>query len=353
MFLVFAVITTLVFAVLPAASASPTLTNPIKDISINEDLPAYNKLNLNNHFSNGETELSFSFISSDNKIHIKINDDRSVDFSTPKDWFGAEEITFIASDGVQEVSDSLTVSVEPVNDAPLIISPLPNTVSFDEDHVFLGAINLYEHFQDIDSILTLSYSSENIIVKINEDGSVDLSAPMNWYGSENVVFYASDGELEISDSVLVTVNPVNDQPIRIMDLKSISLNEKSHSSTVELGKMFSDYEDNILSFQVSGNSHIKYKIDQQNGQLRIQAPEGWRGKELLTVTASDSQGASQSTQFVVISTRNSDLSSGPIFYFTGLILALALAGVRLQVAGRRRQIKSPVKLESYRHFKGR
>jgi hypothetical protein len=343
---------TILLAVLPSANASPTLIDPIDDITFDEDMPALNELNLNNHFSNGESELTFSYVSFDNKIDVRIKEDQSVDFSSPNNWYGAEEITFIASHGIQKVSDTILVTIEPVNDAPLLLSPLKDPESFDEDHMLLGALNLYQHFQDIDSELTFSYSSDNIIVKINNDGTVDLSAPLNWWGTEEVVFFASDGELDVSDSILVTVKSVNDVPKNVVNLKAISLSEKSQSNTLELDLLFTDVEDDILSFQISGNSQIKAEIDPENSQLRLQAPEDWSGKELITITASDSQGASQSTQFVVISSKSSNYSSGPIFYFAGLVLAIGIAGVRLQAAGRKRHFKSPVKLESYRHFKG-
>jgi hypothetical protein len=345
------VIASLVLAVLPSASASLTVKEPIEDITIDEDVAAEDKLNLDDHFSNGEGEVSFSYLSSDNKIDISINEDKSVDFSTPKDWFGAEEITFIATEGEQKVSDTIWVSIEPVNDAPELILPLSDPAAFEEDTEVNSVFNLNDHFLDIDSILTYSYSSENVIATISDNGDVGFEAPSNWYGSEEVEFTASDGELDISDTVLVTVNPVNDNPKLDVNLQSISLGRDSRTNTLELSKLFSDVEDEQLTFKVTGSSKIKFEIIEETAQLKLEAPEDWNGKELLTVTATDSQGASQSLQFVVVTTKGTDYSSGPIFYLTGLVLAIGIAGVRLQVAGRRRSIKSPVKLESYRHFK--
>lgn len=349
--LAFMVIISLVFAVLPSASASLTVKEPIEDITIDEDIAIEDKLNLDNHFSNGDGEISYSYSSSDNKIDIRINEDKSVDFSTPKDWFGAEEITFIATEGEQKVSDTVWVSIEPVNDAPELISPLLDPEAFLEDSKVQAVFNLNEHFLDIDSILSYSHSAENIIVTISNDGDVGFEAPLNWFGSEEVEFTASDGEHDISDTVLVTVNPVNDDPVLDVNLESISLNGDSRTNTLELTKLFSDVEDEELTFQVTGSSKIKIEIIKETGQLKLEAPEDWNGKELITVTATDSQGASQSLQFVVVTTKGTDYSQGPIFYLTGLVLAIGIAGVRLQVAGRKRVIKSPVKLESYRHFK--
>jgi hypothetical protein len=245
------VIISLVFAVLPAASASLTVEEPIEDITIDEDVTAENRLNLDNHFSDGEGQITFSYSSSDNKIDVRINEDKSVDFSTPKDWFGAEEITFIATEGEQKVCDTIVVSIEPVNDAPELNSPLLDPAPFDEDTEVQAVFNLYNHFLDIDSILSYSYSAENIIVTIEDDGEVGFNAPLNWFGSEEVEFTASDGEFDISDTVLVTVNPVNDIPKSEVNLESISLNEDTRTNTLELSKLFSDVEDEALTFQVT------------------------------------------------------------------------------------------------------
>jgi hypothetical protein len=346
------VIISLVFAVLPSASASLTLKEPIEDITIDEDVTVENALNLDDHFSNGEGQISFSYLSSDNKIDVRINEDKSVDISTPRDWFGAEEITFIATEGEQKVCDTIVVSIEPVNDAPELFSPLLDPAPFDEDTEVQAVFNLNDHFLDIDSILSYSHSAENIIVTVGDGGEVGFNAPLNWFGSEEVEFTASDGEMEISDIIMVTVNPVNDVPKSEVNLESISLDRDSRTNTVELSQLFSDVEDEALTFQVTGPSQINIEIVEETGQLKLEAPEDWNGKELLTVTASDSQGASQSVQFVVVTSKGSDHSSGPIFYLTGLVLAIGIAGVRLQVAGKKRIIRSPVKLESYRHFKG-
>jgi hypothetical protein len=334
-----------------SASANVALTDPIEDITINEDEIALNQLNLHDHFSDGQGVLSFSAISSDNKIDIKIIEDGSVDILPPSDWFGAEEITFIASDGDQKVSDTIFVTVEPVNDEPEQIAPLPESVSFLEDTEVISAFNLNNHFLDIDSQLAFSYSSENILVKINENGDVSFSAPSNWFGSENVEIIVSDGEVTVSDTILVSVSPQNDKPECNVNFESISLKESKPSKILILGNYFSDVEDESLTYEVSGNIHVNYKINSQNGELRIYAPDTWSGKEIITVTASDSNGATRSMQVVVVASPASN-SQGQVFYLIGLVMGLAVVGCKLQFAGRRRIVRSIVKLESYRHYKG-
>jgi hypothetical protein len=337
---------------LTSVSSEPTVTEPIKDITIDEDAIADNKLNLNDHFSSDEGDLTFSSISSDNRIDVTINQDGSVDLVPAENWYGAEEITIVATDGDEEVDDTLHVRVEPKNDPPKLIGTAPESLpSFDEDQKFEDAMNLHHLFFDIDSIMTFRIESQNIFVKIGNDGSVDLSAPENWHGTEEVEFIASDGEYEEKWRISVTVNPVNDAPKTELNLNSINLGQNTRKQVFELGEFFSDLEDESLLFTVSGNSRIRAQIEGESGKLTLQAPDDWSGKEVITVTARDSEGSVKNVQVVVIVAKASDTSYSA-FYFTGMVLALAIAGVRLQYAGRKTTGKCPVKLEDYRHYKG-
>jgi hypothetical protein len=340
----------LVSGVLPLASADLTTRAAIPDVIIAEDETAWGRINLYDHFSDDGGWLHFSSLSADNKIAVTINEDGSVDFSAPKDWYGKDEVTFIASNGQQQASDTILVTVEPINDPVLVLTPFPD-ITFKEDGGLKGAMNLNTHFQDIDSTMSFSYSSEFIMVKINDNGYVDFYAPNDWYGTEWVTFSASDGEFVATKEVLVTVTPENDAPRCCVNIASIGLNTDQRSITMELKDYFTDVDDDVLSYKIVGNQGIKAELNAEQGQLVLKAPEDWSGEEILTLTATDSSGEASSVQIVVIATRGTD-SSGQVFYLLGLVLAVAIVGVRLQFAGRKRIQKSPVKLSNYRYYKG-
>jgi hypothetical protein len=339
----------MVSAALPTASAKLTIKEQFDDIIMDEDETALSEINLYDHFSSDNNQMYFSATTADSKVQVIIHDDGSVDFSAPDDWYGTEEIVFTASDGEQEASATVIVRVRPVNDSPSLFEPLPD-LNFEEDDSIPAALDLNEYFQDIDSILDFSYSSDSIIVQISDEGQVDFSALKDWNGAEEVRFFASDGELLASDSVMVTVNPVNDAPRSKVNVASIGLNADESQKTLDLKAIFSDVDDEALTYEITGFRRVNCDIDSQNGRLILYAPEDWSGKEFLTLTARDPSGGSSSVQIVVIVTGGAG-SSGQMFYLFGLILALVIAGVRLQVAGRKRPGKSPVKLGSYRHYK--
>ena len=340
----------MISGLLPIAQGELIVRQEIPDITMSEDETALGVINLYSHFSNDKEWLQFSFLSADNKIEVVIHDDGWVDFSAPKDWYGTDEVTFIASDGQQQASDTIFVKVEPVNDPVLLLSPLLD-IYFEEDGDLKGAFNLNTYFQDIDSILDFSYSSDSIIVQIDDEGYVDFYAPNDWYGTERVEFSASDGEYVVTEEVLVTVTSLNDAPRCKVNIASIGLNADQRSKVMELKNYFIDVDEEPLSYIIEGNRRINAELNAEQEQLILKAPEDWSGEEILTLTAKDSSGEASSVQIVVIATRGSD-SSGQVFYLLGLGLAIVIAGVRLQLAGRRRSLKSPIKLSSYSHYKG-
>ncbi len=340
----------LIASFVPSASATLTLKEPIDDVTLVEDETSQNKIDLDDYFSSDVSQISFSSVGAENKIEVMIQDDGKVDFKTPSNWFGCEEVTFIASDGEQKASDTILVTVNPKNDAPLILSPIPD-MEFKEDTVISNALNLYSHFQDIDSSLHFSSESQHVIVHINTDGSVDFTAPANWNGAEDVTFSAKDREYTISDTIRVTVEPVNDSPQNNIVFTSFCLKPDYEGTILNLNDYFTDYDNEQLTFQISGNKQITAHVTPKSGIMKLSVPEKWSGEEILTITATDSLGESSSIQMVVVVTPQKNTSSYA-FYFMGLVVALAISGVRLQHAGRRRAIKSPVDLNGYRHYKG-
>jgi hypothetical protein len=351
----FAVVATLLFililAALPTASAGPTVETSIPDITLNEDDEAVGVINLNDYFSTDGGQLIFSSIMVDSKSEVTIHEDGFVDFSAPADWYGTEVVTFIASDGEQEARDTILITVQPVNDAPYISTPLPGQLAFMEDGILANAFNINAHFTDVDSTLTFSHSSEDIIVHISHDGYVDLSAPPDWQGTEDVTLSASDGTLEVFDTMTVIVNPVNDAPRSVANPGTISLDDESPTKTLSLDEFFMDADGEAMNYEFSGNSKIECRLDRQQGTLRFSAPDDFHGEEVITVRAMDSHGTSSSIQVVVVAS-GGESASGLLFYSLGLVLALAVAAVRLSAARERGPPKSPVKLDDYRHFRG-
>jgi len=91
------------------------------------------------------------------------------------------------------------------NHAPAI--NLPVSLSFDENGTLQVDMDPFTSDQDSDPLTLTASGNSQISVQIS-GLNVTFGAAANWYGSETITFTVSDGELQASDTVLVTVNHV-------------------------------------------------------------------------------------------------------------------------------------------------
>ncbi|MCF7805837.1 MAG: T9SS type A sorting domain-containing protein [Candidatus Marinimicrobia bacterium] len=100
------------------------------------------------------------------------------------------------------------------NQPPVIEHPVPD-ISLLEDAPDTAIADLDTVFLDPESQeLTMSVNSDNsnLSVNLSLENICTLSIPVDWYGTGEIYLIASDGELTTTDTVLITVTSVNDNP---------------------------------------------------------------------------------------------------------------------------------------------
>ncbi|WP_061027047.1 tandem-95 repeat protein [Vibrio jasicida] len=219
---------------------------------------------------------------------------------TPAESFNGEAtITYVVSDG--ELTDEATVSVtvNPVNDAPIANDDSATT---DEDTPV--TIDVLPNDTDVDgdtlTIVNASVPAEQGTVEI-VDGKLVFTPAENFNGEATISYTVSDGALEDEAEVSITVNPLNDAPTTENAIPSQVLPEDFAEYTINLNDAFSDVDDadSELTFSVSGNSNIQVSI--VDGIATITPTADWNGSEELTFTATDPDGevVSQTVDFTV------------------------------------------------------
>ncbi|GEM_PF-1760069 len=99
------------------------------------------------------------------------------------------------------------------NQPPLVVMPLEDLAMFED--TTNESIDLNAVFQDPDGDpLTFDVAGNQFIAVTISTGIVSLVPEENWFGTEELVFTASDDLLRdnVSDTLLVTVMPLNDPP---------------------------------------------------------------------------------------------------------------------------------------------
>ena len=203
-----------VLTVLPVNDV-PFVANPIGPINFDEDT-VHTGIDLNNVFDDVDIPfgdvLTFS-VQGENHLTVDIVAG-AVTITPEPDWNGIEVLTFVATD--QELAtaeDIVTVTVDPVNDAPTI--NLPDVFEFYEGGSLISNFALYVNDIDGDP-LTLTVEGDTFVTVDINGLTVTFSTvdPLD-YGEEELVFTVDDGvggRDTASDTCTVIVYYVNHPP---------------------------------------------------------------------------------------------------------------------------------------------
>src|SRR3989344_1140818 len=266
---------------------APVLNTTIPEQTWNEDTNL--SLNLSNYFYELDPSDNLTFgvskTSNDKNITVESIINGIVNFIVKKDWSGWDWVIFFASDSKEsEESNNVTLTVTPVNDAPVLTTQIPNQ-TWNEDTQL--TLNLSNHFKDIDS--KLNYSAVgNSQISVNFTGdSATLVPAKDWNGKETIKINASDGEFNVlSNEFNLTVNPVNDAPV--LDLISNEL--VLAGELVDINPSATDIDGDTLNFSFSS------RLDQA-GKWQTSSQDV--GVHKVNVSVSDGNGGSDSQEFTI------------------------------------------------------
>ena len=241
---------------------------------------------------NIDSDMTWSY-SGNTELTVAIDVNRIATITIPTtEWNGSETITFTATDpGLLNASDLAVFTVNPANDAPVVLDIPNQTVA--EGSSFTTII-LDSYVTDIDNVaseMSWSYSGAvELTVSIDVNRIATITIPdVDWNGSETITFTASDpGLLTDSDPATFTVTAVNDGPL-VADIPNQTIAEGNSFAVINLDNYVSDVDnlDNEMSWSYSGNSELTVSID-VNRIATITIPTAeWNGSETMTFTATD------------------------------------------------------------------
>ncbi|MGL1226838.1 tandem-95 repeat protein [Vibrio parahaemolyticus] len=229
-------------------------------------------------------------------------------FTPVENFNGHAEITYTVTDGQLTDEAKVTVTVNPVNDAPTI--KVDAVESITEDAVSTDTVVATLTVRDTDTpedqlTVSLENNSNGYFVLVGDEvkltqAGVDAvnNDELNLKGL-TISASVSDGvNPTASDSDSLIVNRVNDAPTVENAIADQVLSEDFDAYTIDLNEVFKD-SDSSLEFSVSGNSNVLVSIE--NGIVTISPTADWNGSETLTFTATDPSGesVSQTVDFTV------------------------------------------------------
>lgn len=234
--------------------------------------------------------------------HVAINNAMAQLTYTPDaNYHGPDTLTISSSDGQATATDSVAITVTPVNDPPLAA---PETNSGPEDSVVSG--NLLTHASDVDgdalSITGFRFAAAPLVqhpvgtpvqiplvgtLRIDSDGTYTFTPLPNYNGTvPQVIFTLSDGTDSASSTLDITITPVNDAPTT-SDLGLVTDENVPISSTVT----GADIEGDTLSFTTTGApSNGSVVLNPATGAFTYTPNAGYNGPDSFVVTVSDGNG---------------------------------------------------------------
>lgn len=238
-------------------------------------------------------------------------------------WHGAETIKFTVTDpeGASD-SRSVTFTVESVNDAPQFVRELKDQ-SIDEKKLF-QQIKLDDLVKDPDhknSELKWTFDvkaksaapaakgkkgaaepaatsvKDGLSVKVDNNHVATIAIPNKyWNGAADITFTVTDPEgAKASKTAHYEVRSINDAPVISASApKGETIRENGVFRTIDLSNLATDPDHKTaqLKWTVSGNKFLKVNMRKDNTvQIAVPDPQ-WNGKETVTFTVTDPEGAS-------------------------------------------------------------
>ncbi|MCR9910585.1 tandem-95 repeat protein [Vibrio campbellii] len=214
---------------------------------------------------------------------VEIVDGKLV-FTPAENFNGEATISYTVSDGALEDSAEVSVTVNPINDAPVANDDSAVT---DEDTPV--TINVLPNDTDVDgdtlTIVNASVPADQGTVEI-VDGKLVFTPADNFNGEATISYTVSDGTLEDSAEVLVTVNPINDAPVANDDN---AVTDEDTPVTIDVLTNDTDVDGDTLTIVNASVPVDQGAVEIVDGKLVFTPAENFNGEATISYTVSDGE----------------------------------------------------------------
>ena len=212
-----------------AVNDAPVIT-ALDSVSIDEDNVATVNLSATDIEND---DLTYSVSSAESNVTATVSND-TLTLTPSENWNGTADITVFVNDGFLSDTSSFVLTVNPVNDAPVVIDM---NVELEED----GNIEILLTGSDIDGDdLTISV----INAPVNGTYADSIYTPnLNFTGTDSLSYLANDGFLNSdTGTVFITVTNTNDAPYVLQPIDDVIVDEDSDTLSLLIDGVFDDLD---------------------------------------------------------------------------------------------------------------
>ena len=269
--------------------------------------------------------LSYSIIGGADAADFSINASTGAvsfvgtpDFENPDDanTDNAYEVTIRASDGVNTTDQTVTITVDNVDEAPVFSSGATASVAENQTAAYTAAAA-----DDEGTALTYSLSGTDAALfsidaatgAVTFKTAPDHENPADAGGDNvyDIIVTASDGTNSTDQAVAITVTDQNDNAPVFTSASSFTVAENQSSAFTAIA---TDADANsTLTYSLSGTDAADFKIDAATGVVTFVRPPDYEspGGQSFDVVVTASDGVNSTSQPVSISVTN--VNEAPVF----------------------------------------
>ena len=286
-------------------NAAPQAANDL--VATPEDTPLAIEVLTNDSDMDGDT-LSIAAVS--NPLHgIAVINGTDVFYTPALNYNGSDTFTYTLTDGYLQDTASVNVTISSVNDAPEAAGDTAITV---EDVAVTVDVLANDSDPDGDDLAITALSSPlhgTAVISGTGDAAVVIyTAAPNYFGSDTFNYTLSDGGLQDTAVVNITILPANDAPMAVSDTADTA---EDVAVTIDILANDSDPEGDNLSIVALGNPLHGTAVISGTGATALvfytPAPD-YNGSDTFNYTLSD--GTLQATAAVNVAV--SPINDAPV-----------------------------------------
>ena len=253
-------------------------------------------------FEGDSLSVVAAIITTANGGTVNLLADGSFTYDPPANFNGPDSFTYTVTDGSLSSIGTVTLTVNPVNDAPVAVD---DAFSGDEDTQIVGNVladNGNGADSDVDDGDSLSVVAEVITtanggtVTLLADGSFTYDPAENFSGTDSFDYTLTDGTLTDTGTVTLSVNAVNDPPVANADTANTA-----PDTAVDINVLANDTdaEDDtltVVSFTQGENGTV---VETSPGVFTYTPDAGFTGTDAFSYTITDGFGVTSTAEVLI------------------------------------------------------
>ena len=237
---------------------------------------------------------------------VAINPDGTIAYTPATDFNGVDFFTYTVSDGASEATTTVTVTVEPADDAPVAYD---DTATTDEDTPVV--ITVLGNDTDVDTVyLTVSdvtTPGNGTAVSIPTAPS-PTHPPENFNGTDTFDYTVTDFTGDSAATVTITVNAVDDAPVANDD--ELATDEDSVLTINPADLVGNDEGDGLIVTIVDSPANGSL-VANADGTFSYTPDENYNGTDTFTYTATNTATSNTATVTITVNPVNDDPTMAP------------------------------------------